>query len=106
MTAAEFVKGLPGRVTPESIKDSSTCFHFDLSGDGGGQLTVLIEKGEILVLEGLQRTPKCVVKGKAKNFMMVVNKEVNPLIALLTGQIKVSNQGELTRYAKIFGLMK
>ena len=106
MNAMQFLRTLPARVSPESIKDSNTCFHFDLSGEGGGQLTIWIENGIIEVLDGLHHAPKCVVNAKAENFMKVVNKELNPLMALLTGKVRVSDQRELTKYARVFGLMK
>ena len=106
MKANEFLKALPERVDPGSIADSETCFHFDLAEPDGCQLTVRISEGNIQVLEGLQYEPKCVVRGSGENFMKVIRKELNPLMALLMGKIKVSDQKELTRFAKIFGLMK
>lgn len=106
MTAEEFIKGLPDRVSPDALEDKSTCFHFDLSGEGACQLTVVVDDSSVSVLEGLNHNPACVVKGNAGHFMKVVNGEMNAFMALLTGKIKVSNQKELQKYAQIFGLIK
>jgi len=106
MKADEFLLNLPKRVDPAAIAESETCFHFNLSAPDACQLTVRIDRGKIEVLEGLQYEPKCVVGGSGENFMKVINRELNPMMALLMGKIKFSNQGELVRYAKIFGLMK
>ena len=40
-----------------------------------------------------------------KKVQLLLNKDVNPMMALLTGKLKISNQGEMLKYAKIFGLM-
>ena len=106
MKASEFLLNLPNRVNPAAIAESETCFHFDLSAPDACQLTVRIDRGEIEALEGLHHHPKCIVSGSGENFMKVINKELNPMMALLMGKIKVSNQGELIKYAKVFGLMK
>jgi putative sterol carrier protein len=105
MTAREFIYGLQENVHPDSISDKNTRFHFQLQGEGGGDFTVDIAKGEMNINDGLAGEAKCVVKAKADNFMKVINGDIKPFMALLTGKVKVSDQGELIKYAKIFGLM-
>ena len=106
MTAREFIYGLKDKVHPASIADKETRFHFELDGNDGGEFTVDIANGQMNIEEGLHGDPKCVVKAKATNFMKVINGEIKPFMALLMGKVKVSDQGELIKYAKIFGLMK
>jgi putative sterol carrier protein len=105
-TASDFIQGLPDRVTPEAIEGLQTLFHFDLEGEGGGQYTVEVNDGKMQVAQGLHGDPKCEVRSSAKTFMKVVNGEMSAMIALLTGKIKITNQSELVKYAKVFGLMK
>jgi len=105
MTGGEFIDGLPGKVKPEAIEGLETTFHFDLSGDGGGQKTLVLKDNALVAHDGLIGDAKCVVKAKSDDFVKVVKGELNPMMAVLTGKLKISNQSEMIKYAKIFGLM-
>lgn len=105
MTAKEFITGLPAQVKPEALEGVNTRFHFDISGAEGGQYTISVADNKIESSEGLVGDPKCVVSGSDENFMGIVSGKLNPMMALLTGKIKISNQGEMLKYAKMFGLM-
>lgn len=105
MTAAEFLQELPTKVRPELLEGIDTIFHFDLEGEGGGQYTVYVKDGKVNVEQGLNDEPKCVVKTKTETLLGIISKDINPMMAVMTGKIKISNPGELIKYAKIFGLM-
>ncbi len=105
MTAAEFIQSLPTRATPETVDGMDTNFYFDLAGDGGGQYTVVVNDGALRVEDGKVGDTKCEVKADANNFMSVIRGDTNPMMAVMTGKIKISNTGELLKYAKVFGLM-
>ncbi|MDX1685247.1 MAG: SCP2 sterol-binding domain-containing protein [Saprospiraceae bacterium] len=105
MTAKDFLNTLPEKVKKEALQDQETRFHFDLEGEGGGQMTLEIKDGELIADKGLQGEPKCTVKGNAEDFMKVVRGDLNPMMAVLSGKLKISNQGEMLKYAKMFGLM-
>lgn len=105
MNAAEFLKGLPAKVRPELLEGIDTIFHFDLEGVGGGQFTVYVKDGKVTVDQGLCDEPKCVVKSSTETLMNIVEGKTNPMMAVMTGKIKISNPGEMIKYAKIFGLM-
>lgn len=105
MTAKEFLINLPSKVRPEALEGLETTFHFDISGDGGGQVTIYVKDGKCIAEEGLQGDAKCVVSAQEENLMNVLKGKINPLMAVLTGKLKISNQGEMLKYAKIFGLM-
>ncbi len=105
MTAKEFLINLPNKVRPEALEGLETTFHFDISGEGGGQVTLYVKDGKCIAEEGLQGDAKCVVSAKEDNLMNVLKGKINPLMAVLTGKLKISNQGEMLKYAKIFGLM-
>lgn len=106
MTAREFIQNLPSRVAPEAISGKNASFSFDLSGDDGGQFAVLIKDDKVEVKEGTPIDVDCEVRGNATDFMKVIRGELNPMMALFTGKIKVSNQKALMEYAKVFGLSK
>lgn len=105
MTAKEFLKSLPERASEEALEDKETIFHFDLSGDNPTQMTVKVNDGNMDVQEGIHGEPECVVSGKEENFVKLVEGELNPMMAVMTGKIKVSNQSAMMKYAKIFGVM-
>lgn len=105
MTAKEFLTNLPEKVNKEALEGKETIFHFDLSGERETRMTVKVQNGTIIVLEGLQGEPECVVRGKEKNFTRLIQGDLNPMMALMTGKIKVSNQSAMLKYAKMFGVM-
>lgn len=105
MTASEFIHRLPSKAKPETLDGVETNFFFDLSGEGGGQYTVIAKDGQLEVLDGKQGDTKCTVTAKADNFMKVIRGDTNPMMAVMTGKVKISNTGELMKYAKLFGIM-
>ena len=105
MTASEFIQSLPTKATPEALEDVQTNFFFDISGQGGGQYTVEAKDGQLEVLDGQHGDTKCTVKTDADTFMKLIRKEANPMMAVMTGKVKISNTGELLKYAKLFGIM-
>ena len=105
MTAKDFLMALPAKVSKESIEGMETLFHFDLDGDDGGQYTLELKDGSLEFKEGLEGEARCSVKGKAQNFVKLASGDLNPMMAILTGKVKISNQGEMLKYAKIFGIL-
>ena len=105
MTTKELLYGLPAKVSPSALEGLATVFHFDIDGSSGGQYTINVADGKIKVEDGLIGEPKCVVRASDQNFINLVTGELNPMMAILTGKVKISNQGEMIKYAKIFGLM-
>jgi putative sterol carrier protein len=105
MTAKEFLSSLPARVPLEAIEGVDTLFHFDISGDGGTQATIGIKDGQVKYEDGLQGEPKCVVKTSHENLRKLLSGSLNPMMAIMTGKVKISNTAEMMKYAKLFGLM-
>lgn len=106
MTAKEFLYTLPEKANKGVLNNvDDTTFHFDLDGDGGGQFTMKLRDGQLSLEEGLNEEAKCVVKAKTDNFMGLATGKLNPMMALLMGKVKITNQGEMLKYAKVLGLM-
>ena len=103
MTARDFIYKLPSKISPQAIEGHETTFHFDL--ESGGQYTVQVTGGKVNVMDGLTGEASCVIRATEENFSKLINGDLNPMMAVLTGKVKISNQGEMLRYAKIFGLM-
>lgn len=105
MQTKEFLLHLPEKVNTHALEGLSTCFHFDLEGEEGGQVTVLVENGSMKTSQGLNGTPTCVIKAKADDLKKVFKGELNPMMAILTGKLKISNQSEMMKFAKLLGWM-
>ena len=103
MDLKEFFTKLPTKVDPAVLEGMESSFHFDV--DGGCQYTVTLADGKMQVEEGLHGEPKCKVTTSADSFTKLLKGDLNPMMAMMTGKLKISNPGEMLKYAKIFGLM-
>ncbi len=102
MTVKEFFFSLPQRVSSDKLQGVETRFHFEITGSGN--YTLKISDGTLSVAEGLQGEASCVVKISEENMEKILSKELNPMTAVFTGKLKISNPSELIRYAAMLGL--
>lgn len=98
-----FLENLPNKVNPAAVEGMTSRFHFDVTGLG--QYTVNLDNGKLDVSEGLAGEPSCKVTASAETLAKVLSGDTNPMMAMMTGKLKISNPGEMLKYAKIFGLM-
>ncbi len=107
MSSQTFLLSLPDKVDPNVLEGLETNFHFVIRNDQGhtDEVTVEVRDGQCTAREGLVGTPKCVVKASDADLMKLLKGDLNPMMAILTGKLKISNQGEMLKYAKIFGLL-
>ncbi len=103
MTAQEFFENLPSKVNPEAVAGLTSCFHFDIAD--AGQFTLNLADGKLDVSKGLNGEASCKVSASQETLVGLLKKEVNPMMAMMTGKLKISNPGEMMKYAKVFGLM-
>jgi putative sterol carrier protein len=103
MTAQEFFEALPSKINPAAVEGMSSVFHFDI-GDAG-QYTLALADGKLDVKQGLEGEASCSVKASQETLIGLLTKDINPMMAMMTGKLKISNPGEMLKYAKIFGLM-
>ncbi|MCC6726129.1 MAG: SCP2 sterol-binding domain-containing protein [Saprospiraceae bacterium] len=105
MTAAEFIRDLPRKFNPEAVPGAETCFHFIISGEGGGEFTAYVKDSQCSVQDGLHDSPKCVIRTSAQVLMDIVTGKKNPQMAVLTKELNVSNLAEMMKFAKPFGML-
>lgn len=105
-TGAEVVRGLPDRFQPQAAAGYSGIIQYDLSGEGGGQFTVTIDKGSCKVESGLLGQPSILFQSSAETFSDIEWGRTRPELAFLTGKIKVSNPQEMLRYVKFFSKLQ
>ena len=102
-TAREIIFSLNDRFIADSVdEDFEATFHFELSGDDGGEFTVTIEDQECCVEEGLSGDPKCVVKAKASTYEEIELGKTNAQMAFMMGKIKISNLGAMLKFIESF----
>ena len=104
-TAKDFIENLPNKVNKAALEGQETVFHFDITGENGGQYTLNLANGELTSEEGLHGEARCTVKASDENFVKLVTGKLNPMLAIMTGKVKITNQGEMLKYAKLFGFM-
>lgn len=103
MDVKDFLFNLPNKVNPAAVEGLSTVFHFDISDTG--QYTVQLDNGKMSVSEGLNGDAACKVTASAETLTKLLSRDLNPMMAMMTGKLKISNPGEMLKYAKMFGLM-
>lgn len=99
----QFLFNLPNKANPDALEGLSTLFHFDVAD--AGQFTVRLADGKLDVSEGFSGEPTCKVTTTAESFSKLIAGDLNPMMAMMTGKLKISNPGEMLKYAKMFGLM-
>lgn len=101
-TAKEIIASIPFRIKKDKTTDYSTIFHFDISGENGGQYTLLVNKGEAKIEDGFQGVAECIVTANDKTYEDIELGKLDPTMAFMSGQIKVSNIGAMMQFAKYF----
>lgn len=99
----KFLFDLPQKANADALEGLSTLFHFDIADSG--QFTVKLTDGKLEVTEGLSGEATCKVTTSAESFSKLLSGDLNPMMAMMTGKLKISNPGEMLKYAKMFGIM-
>ena len=101
-TAKEIIQSIPLRIKKDKAANYSTVFQFDISGDNGGQFTLTVNNGEAIVEDGLKGSPECIVTTDAKVYEDIELGKMDPTMAFMGGQIRVTNIGAMMQFAKYF----
>ena len=100
----ELMKSLPKMVNAEEAKGLSGRVQFSLSGDGGGEWGVVLSDGKVSVSEGVMSQPQLTVKARTENAEQLLNGKLDPMMAFMTGKIKIA--GDMALGMKLIGLLK
>ncbi|MEZ5009980.1 MAG: acyl-CoA dehydrogenase family protein [Chitinophagales bacterium] len=102
LTAKAIIHSLPERLKTEKAANVSQTFNFDISGEGGGQFTVVVDQGKCMVSEGLSDTADCTVSSEASVYQDVELGKLSPETAVMSGQLKISNLMAMMSFSKLF----
>ena len=89
-SAKEVFDNICDRFQPSRAGTESAMFKFDLAGDLGGQFWAHIANGACAAGEGdAPSDPDITIIGTGEDFLKLVNQQMQPMIALMQGKIKV-----------------
>jgi putative sterol carrier protein len=74
---------------PDAVGDMNAVLQFDISGDDGGKWTVNIADKQIDVNEGEVGDATTTLQMASKDFLGMVNGDLNPVSAFMQGLIKI-----------------
>ena len=101
-TAKEIILSIPLRIKKDKAAAYSTVFQFDIAGDNGGQYTLTVNNGDAKIEEGFLNTPECIVTTEAKVYEDIELGKMDPTMAFMSGQIKVTNIAAMMQFSKYF----
>lgn len=101
-TAKEIILSIPLRVKKDKAASYSTIFQFDIAGENGGQFTLVVDNGIARIEDGLNGTPECIVTTDAKIYEDIELGKMDPTMAFMSGQIKVTNIAAMMQFSKYF----
>ena len=88
MRAKEFFAELPAKVDPERIADIDAGYVFDVTGEG--IWLVRLHNGTLTVTEGPDEDGDVKFTLSGETFDRITERKQNPMIAYMTGKVKVS----------------
>ena len=102
-TVADVMQGMESKFKPEKAAGMNETFQFDITGDGGGQWYAVINDGNASFSEGTADDPSVTITASDEDWIKIVNGQLNPQMAFMTGKIKVKgNIGLATKLGALF----
>jgi len=89
-TVKDVFDGMPKRFNANAAKGISAVFQFDITGENGGNWNVAVKEGACQVQEGKAASPTVTLTMSSKTWLGMVNKQVNGMLAFMTGKLKLS----------------
>jgi putative sterol carrier protein len=107
MTDTQSVAGvmqeMEGRFKADKAAGMNAVFQFDITGDGGGQWNAVITDGNATFHEGTSDAPTVTITALDDDWIKIVNGQLNPQMAFMTGKIKVKGDlGLATKLGSLF----
>ena len=81
---------MPERFLPEQAGDIEAIIQMDLSGDNGGQWTLLIKDRTLSVTSGSDSNPHMTMFMESDDWLDIANGDANAMALFMQGKISVS----------------
>ena len=102
-TVAAVFKDMESKFKADKAAGMNATFQFDITGDGGGQWNAKVENGEATFSEGVADSPTVTITALDDDWVNIVNGQLNPQMAFMTGKIKVKGDiGLATKLGALF----
>ena len=88
MGAREFFESLPGRVNPERIAGVDASYLFEVAGEG--RWLVEVRDASVVVTENPTADADVTFSLSGETFTKLVAGRQNPMVAYMTGKLKIS----------------
>jgi putative sterol carrier protein len=100
----EVIASYPQRFRPEKAQGVDEQVQMILHGESGGQWVVHVHSQQVDIRKGVADDPTLTVEAPADVWLDVENGETNPMMALMTGKIKLKGSVPFaTRFMAMFG---
>ena len=100
-SVSEFFEGLPSQVDESKTAGMTNTYRFDI--DGAGSWTVDVQDGKVSVAQDGAADPDVTISTSEDNFQKLVNGELNPTTAYMTGKLKIKgDMGAAMKLQKLF----
>ena len=103
-TPADIFAKTPQNFIAEKAGGMNAAVAFDLSGENGGQWTVIINNGTCTVEEGIADNADATISMTGSDYVDMMTGKLNPMMAFMGGKVKVS--GDLNTVMKFQTLFK
>ncbi|MBE2221776.1 MAG: SCP2 sterol-binding domain-containing protein [Anaerolineae bacterium] len=105
MSVTEIFSSMASNFNAEKAGDLNASVVFDLSGDGGGSWTVTVADGKCDVQEGASDSPTATIKMAASDYEAMTSGNLNPMMAFMSGKIKVDGDlNTVMKFQTLFGM--
>ncbi len=87
---AQIFNLMPERFLPDQAGDMEAMIQMDLSGDDGGQWTLLVKDGTLSITTGTHADADMTMSMQASDWLEIGNGEANAMALFMQGKIRVS----------------
>ena len=101
---SDFINNIPNQIDLEKTKGIHALLQFSISGDGGGEWGVTVDDGKFTVVPGQLAKPQLIIKASAADALRLMQGELNPVGAFMTGRVKIV--GDMSLAMKLLDLLK
>jgi len=105
-TLKDMFQKLPERFNSAKAKGDKAVLSFDLSGANGGLYWLKVNEGKMEAGEGAAPSePDLIIKAAGEDFLKIMNGEMNPMTAFMSGKVKAErNMGLAMKLMGWFGM--
>lgn len=106
MSVQEVINNLLAKAqqNPEPLKGIKAIYQFNISGAEGGTYQLKVDDGDIDIASEEKYTPQCTIDISDENFLKLVQGNLNPTMAFMTGKVKA--KGDLSLAMKLQTILK